>query len=711
MAQKANICYVYPCGAQRGETVEVTVGGQNFRDVSNVTISGTGVKAELVQDSTAVRTFRKRRNIGDEDNLQFAERVKVRITIDPKAELGMRDLKLESQAGVSNRLFFEIGQYPNFVEEGKSSLEKPNKVPSLPCTLNGQIMAAERDYFQFSAKKGETIVLRTQARAFIPYIADAVPGWFQSILTLYNEQGREVAYCDDYMFHVDPVIIFKVPESGKYSVEIKDALYRGREDFTYRIDVGQIPFITSIFPLGGRQGSTVNLALTGANLKSNTMTLKVPKSDNRYLEVSRTTPDNKYVSNNMRFELSSLKEVREAEPNDDTQSAQHVEAGMIVNGTVSKPSDRDWYKFDVQAGSTMVFEVTARKLGSPLDAKLTLYNSRGKVLAEVDDVEDQSEGMLTHHADPVIVHKFSEGGTCFLRLIDAQGKGGDNYAYRLKIDRPEPSFALNIDPSSLFIPRGGTAFLNVTAIRKQSFNGDIEVNIKGLPKGCKVSHNIISSRASKLMMTITAPLNVKEEKLNLEVTGKAVSREGGSVIRVATPAESAMQAFYYTHLVPAEALSAEIAPKQPVVLSIDDSCNPLRIVPGEPTPLKVRIEREENFKDTITVMLRPGGVNLFTTTAVKAGPEEREVTLLVELRRPPNSNFNLKQLATRASNMGARLYVMGATRSTTARIAGQSRQAFISSVTVYAPAVEVKFTDINENRRSGNYNFPGNNRQ
>ena len=37
-------------------------------------------------------------------------------------------------------------------------------------------------------------------------------------------------------------------------IEINDAIYRGREDFVYRITIGELPFVTSIFPLGGPAG-------------------------------------------------------------------------------------------------------------------------------------------------------------------------------------------------------------------------------------------------------------------------------------------------------------------------------------------------------------------------------------------------------------------------------------------------------------------------
>ena len=72
---------------------------------------------------------------------------------------------------------------------------------------------------------------------------------------MYDAKGKELAYDDDYRFHPDPVLFFKVPEDGQYVIEIKDAIYRGRPDFVYRIAIGELPFITSIFPLGGRAGA------------------------------------------------------------------------------------------------------------------------------------------------------------------------------------------------------------------------------------------------------------------------------------------------------------------------------------------------------------------------------------------------------------------------------------------------------------------------
>src|SRR5208337_1134012 len=89
---------------------------------------------------------------------------------------------------------------------------------------------------------------------------------FQPVMTLRNARGKEVAYNDDYRFQPDPVIFYEVPQDGEYLLDIYDAIYRGREDFVYRIRIGELPFLTGVFPLGGRAGEPIKVKLQGWNL-------------------------------------------------------------------------------------------------------------------------------------------------------------------------------------------------------------------------------------------------------------------------------------------------------------------------------------------------------------------------------------------------------------------------------------------------------------
>ena len=142
---------------------------------------------------------------------------------------------------------------------------RPSRRCDISCrsTLNGQIPPGGVDRYRFSARKGQRLVVAVSARELIPYLADAVPGWFQAAVAIYDSKGSELAYADHYRFQPDPVLCCKIPKNGQYVLEIRDTLYRGREDFVYRVAVGDLPFVTSIFPLGGQAGTQTTVALEG----------------------------------------------------------------------------------------------------------------------------------------------------------------------------------------------------------------------------------------------------------------------------------------------------------------------------------------------------------------------------------------------------------------------------------------------------------------
>ena len=193
--------------------------------------------------------------------------VLVEVVMAADAAPGPREIRVSTPRGVSNPLVFQVGQLPEVSR--KPMLSAPLQVLgkeeqalrkrpadeveqriALPCTVNGQIASGEVNRYRFDARKGQRLVFSTQARQLIPFMADAVPGWFQPVLAVYDANGKELAYDDDYRFKPDPVIFFEVPKDGEYTFTIIDAIYRGREDFVYRVTAGELPFVTSVFPLG-----------------------------------------------------------------------------------------------------------------------------------------------------------------------------------------------------------------------------------------------------------------------------------------------------------------------------------------------------------------------------------------------------------------------------------------------------------------------------
>ena len=515
---------------------------------------------ELQHVANELLSFRNRRK--RQLNSQISEMVLIKVTVDRRAAPGDREIRLGTQQGLTNPMCFQVGVLPEVREQEPNDPEAfaylPKETPvNLPALLNGQIMPGDIDRFRFRAKQGQQLVIEAYARHLVPFLADAVPGWFQATLALYDAKGKEVAFADDYLFHPDPVLFYEVPEEGEYELEIRDSIYRGREDFVYRVAVGELPFITQAFPLGGRTGAKAVAAIDGWNLRRKGLWLDTDAGDESVRQIALNR--NRRLSNEVTYAVDTLPERKESEPNDDVANAQEVGLPRIVNGRIERPGDVDVFAFEGRSGEEVVAQVQSRRLHSPLDSLLRLTDASGTVLEWNDDYVQKDGhlhtdmGFLTHHADSYLSAELPTSGTYYVHVADAQNHGGEAYGYRLRVAPPQPDFALRITPSSLSMIAGRMAPFTVHALRKDGFDGEIRVILKDAPPGFALSGGRIPKGRDRVRMTMTAPRQGLDAPVALQLEGRA-RIDATMVIRPVAPSDDVMQAFLWRHLVPAQEL-------------------------------------------------------------------------------------------------------------------------------------------------------------
>lgn len=646
---RARIGYIYPAGSRQGAKLELIVGGRNLAGIATAYVSGSGIETFAYGYS----------NPENPPTPAIAETVTVRVTIAPNATPGPRELRLETPAGLSNPLVFYVGQLPEFREEEQRSATSTVEVMNvtLPAVVNGQIMPGDIDRYRFKASKGQRLVFALQARELVPYLPDAVPGWFQAVLHLYDSRGNELAFADDFRFHPDPVLHYEVPADGQYEIAVHDAIFRGREDFVYRLAAGELPFITGIFPLGGKAGTQAEVALQGWHLTEPARSVEFPASgiynlfarkkhdvlSERRLDLlidaglttdAESVLSTESVSNRVPFAVDTLPEGMEQEPNDSREGPQTVTLPIIVNGRIGAAGDWDVFSFDGRAGQEIFAEVRARRLGSPLDSVLRLTDAAGKQLAFNDDYEDDGAGLVTHHADSLLRAALPADGRYFVHLGDIQQHGGDDYAYRLRISPPRHDFELRIEPSSINIRGGETVPLAVYALRRDGFAGPIDLVLSEAPPGFKLSGARVPDDQDQVRLTLTAPPIPKRRSLTLSLTGRAIV-DGQPIVRPVVPAENMLQAFAYRHLVPVSELKV-VAAERTATNMTPSVLNelPLRIpaggklvvrmsMPGGTAFDQIRLELDEP-PDGLAIENQPpnapgGGIQL-TCDAAKVKP-------------------------------------------------------------------------------------------
>jgi hypothetical protein len=602
------IGYTYPAGGQQGTTFPIKLGGQGLDEVNAVLVNGPGVKVRVVDYyrrlnpqemqllNEQTRELRKATSAVASAAMPKAEAEKLlaridkrtreyvqtpacssiatlvfaEVTIAPNAAPGARELRLVTAKGVSNPLVFHVGQLPEHARKpmitatiqvlGKESSALRKRPPEeaevhieIPCTVNGQIASGEVNRYRFTARRGQHLVLSTHARQLIPYIADAVPGWFQPVLSVHDAAGKEIAYADDFRFRPDPVVLLDVPKDGEYICSITDAIYRGREDFIYRITIGEVPFVTSIFPLGAKAGAPVSPKMTGWNLES--AALEPPAQSAPPGVHALTASSRKLVSNPVPFVVDELPEYSDREPNNLPETAQSVKLPVIINGRIDRPGDWDVFRFTGQSNDTVIAEVRARSLDSPLDSLLKLTDERGQVIAFSDDREDLGAGVNTHQADSWLMARLPATGRYYVHIGDTARQGGAEFGYRLRLSPPQPDFELRVVPSSISLRTNGSATLTVYARRKDGLTNSIYLSLTNAPPGFSAAPVKVARGDNTARLTINGPKTPTKKPVTLTIVGRATV-SGQEILHEAVPAEDRMQAFLWRQIVPVSDLQA-----------------------------------------------------------------------------------------------------------------------------------------------------------
>ncbi len=514
----------------------------------------------------------------------------VEINIDSNASVGSRQMYIRIPGKTLSPVTFEISPYKEIMElEPDDSSVNPFiwkdkqkyywaaaelPVAELPAVFNGQIYAGDTDYFKFQAKKGQTIVLYVRGRYLSPYLADAVPGWFQPLITLYDSQGKSLGYSQSYKFEPDPCLITRIPEDGMYTVEIRDSLYRGRADFVYRIYAGAIPFVRSIYPMGGQQGTSFQAAVFGVNLPVDT--IRIDKldlsagSENTDGVITGTIDNlNKIpLVRPVKYTIESFPTVQ-ADREAQKSSGQSIPIPAVVFGKLP-PGQAHCFTFEGKKDQKISCDITAQSLESTLDAELELLDSSGKIMAQNDDRADSKGpnfGLQTHHSDPMFSVQLPSDGKYTVRVYGAYQTENPEDIYRLSVSEVQPRFLLYCQSTAISFGNA-TTMLKIGVVRQNGFDGAIEILPADNQPGLSIQGGVIPPGENQVLMTISAdekfwPTGEKNEEGKNVFPSKEIQLVGKStwnntdIVRPVIAVEDKEQAFIYHHFMPADGLTAE----------------------------------------------------------------------------------------------------------------------------------------------------------
>lgn len=512
-AADVELASVFPAGGRIDSEFEVVVGG-TLSDLTHAAFSGEGVKATLIGGVRDVTYTKKGKAVVS----LVPNRFRFKITVDKDAKPGVRTFRVGTAYRLSEPLRFDIGACPEVVvpptNKGSVAL---GALPEGPVSLNGIARAAVTNAFGFEAKRGACWVAFTESQV-LPREAGRL------VLDVVDATGKP---CDGVSRHGDPrapVVVFEVPQDGAYALRVASA----SRPSVYRIRFGELPLVTGFSPLGAKAGESLNVRLSGCNLPQRRVRLFTGgKNDALCLEA--LTGD-ACVLPGLRFDLSEDGDVDEKEPNGTAESAQALEAGIVVNGAVAEAGDRDCFRVVCKKGEALAVDVLAQSLGSALHPRVTVRDGRGAVAAAAAYETSSTVRAALCGRDPSLLWTPAEDGVYVVELSDADGRGGEAFGYRLRIGPPQPDYRLWMTPASLNIPSDGSALVTLHLERLHGFEGEVRVALDFPPLSISSEGGVIPAGATTAKMTVsTEGVRYPRTVFGLSLTGAATL--GGREVR------------------------------------------------------------------------------------------------------------------------------------------------------------------------------------
>ncbi|MDB5387645.1 MAG: peptidase domain protein [Planctomycetaceae bacterium] len=579
----ARLGWIFPAGGQLGTTFDVTVRGDDLDDATQLQFDDPGITSVVKLGEPGLGQTGPQPVPG-----AFT------VTIKPEVAPGIYQGRVMGRYGISNPRAFMVGSQPELTEtEPNNSLKQATAVP-LGTTINGVSDGAVLDYFKFSARQGQRVII--DCRAF------RIDSRLDGTLVLYNSAGKELDRSRNQNRR-DPMLDFTVPADGEYVIALFDHVYgyyTVQGECFYRLTINTAPYLDFIFPPAGLPGSqgqytvygrnlpggkpapgmriggqvldmlTVNIALPADKAQEIGKGLLVESSESFMDGISYRMNSPQGFSNPVLLSMAGAPVVAEQEPNNNPAQAPLLKLPCEYVGQFYPRGDRDWVLFEAKQGEVLSIEVFSQRLGLSTDPSLLVQQvkldaqgvEQALDLASVDDEIGNSADVhwsflggimystATH--DPRYRFVAPETGKYRVLVRDLARTAQDRpqAVYRLSIRPPQPDFRLVAVPRpptnaplegsqrtvwSPLLRRGGAELIEVYAYRRDGFDGEIQVTVENLPAGVTSAPVIIAPGMISTTLVLHAADDAPTSMALAKVTGKA--RVGAvEVIRTARSA-------------------------------------------------------------------------------------------------------------------------------------------------------------------------------
>jgi hypothetical protein len=628
---------IFPLGGAAGSSVTLEIRGRDLDDVKTLHFDHPGFKAELIKPN------------------QF----KVAIAAD--VPTGSYEVRAVGTFGISGARLFAVSHGLIDVPEVEPN-DSPEKAQAVPinCAISGRSDNNGDDFFRFSAKKGQRLVIDCQA-----FRLDST---LRAQLSLATSDGKDLLQSKPYYHLADPLLDFVAPGEGDYILRLHDATFSG--GLPYRLVISDLPHIENAFPCALVPGEPTKVTLRGRNLPGGklgpvagpeqpleqvTVTFTAPKEPlHGFASLQHFSTPNLNARgwqlvppgwttclNPATFACADAPVTLDQEPNDSADTAQPIKLPTVISGRFDKPGDADWYTFAAKAGEQIGVDLLCERLDFPGDPLVIIFDGKGNELATFDDHGINMRALAQFNRDPVGTFRVPTTGQYRVFVQERYRNGGPRYQYVLRLTKAAADFfpvafpETPSDPSCPVVRQGGSAFYEI-CLNRRDFSGPVTVEAEGLPPGVSCPPVLLSPQAQAGAIVFTAVADAPEWTGAIRLKAWTVV-DGQRVERDVRCAQRRWAIANISTSVAVRQICLAVRPRAPYGLKTQET--PLTVPAGGTGELTVTVARHwADFKGKVqlTGLNLPPGINM-PTTDLAADKNEVKIKLTVAANVPPGT--------------------------------------------------------------------------
>ncbi|HEX3872057.1 MAG TPA: hypothetical protein VHV77_16545, partial [Pirellulales bacterium] len=399
------------------------------------------------------------------------DRAEFDITLPADAPPGIHQLWVVTDEGISNPL--EMGV------DGLPEMPWGEKLEKLPVALNAVMNARDVLRTSFSGKVGDKVVIDIEARR--------IGSNLNPVVHLYDPRGVQLAWSQSHdSIFGDARIDVQLAADGEYTVELHDALFNARGQF--RLKIGALEYADLAFPLAAKIDQAVPLGFVSSNFPTGTAVVATGKHAGA---MPAPWPGLANLTGaRPRVLVTEYDETVEQSASGSPQQL-HLPSG--VSGRLAQAGEVDRYELIVAPKTRVRLDVTANRVGSPLDGVLTARTTAGVEIATNDDQPMTPDPGMQFNVP-------SDAKSVIVSLADRTGRGGSDFVYYLSATQVgQPDFSLSVMGPSVSVPGSGVTVAHVRATRT-GYNGPIRLSLDPMPAGVTLTGTEIPSGATDTLL-------------------------------------------------------------------------------------------------------------------------------------------------------------------------------------------------------------------